>query len=499
MAFLQAKQIGRSFPGVVALDDVTLHLETGKVHVLAGENGAGKSTLVKILTGADQPTTGSVIIDGKDASEQRGLFQQIAYVPQELNLFPNMTVAENLFLPFDRAGLGGFTLRRREMIEQARAHLARFKITARPEQLAGSLSVSDQQLLQIARACTNRELKILILDEPTSSLTTTEVERVFQVVEDLRATDHGIVFISHKMEEIFRIGDEVTVLRNGKHVGHCLLADIDEGGLLHLMSGEEVRTDQTFQPEGQVGDVLLDVKGMTGPRFDDISFQLRRGEILGFAGLVGAGRSELMQAIFGFLPAKAGQVTLGGQAWKLGDTHYSVEHGMVYLSEERKLHGILPNLSLRENIGICLFNETVASGVIRGQREDAGVEQIIRDYAIKTSDAEKKIAFLSGGNQQKAIIGRAMRLSPKLLIFDEPTKGIDVRTKTEIYRMMKALAEQGTGIVLVSSEMTELISCASRILTMHEGRLSGEFVTLETDKKTLVKAIVSAEEATHVA
>jgi ABC-type sugar transport system ATPase subunit len=499
MAFLQAQSIGRSFPGVVALDDVTLHLELGKVHVLPGENGAGKSTLVKILTGADQPSQGKILIEGHDPAEQRALFEKIAYVPQELNLFPNMTVAENLFLPFGRAGLGGFTLRRRDMIEQAKAHLARFKIGARPEQLAGSLSVSDQQLLQIARACTNRELKILILDEPTSSLTSTEVERVFQVVEDLRSSDHGIVFISHKMDEIFRIGDEVTVLRNGKHVGHCPLAEIDEGGLLHLMSGEEVRTDQQFQPQTAPGEVLLDVKGMSGPRFDNISFQLRRGEILGFAGLVGAGRSELMQAIFGFLPARGGTVTLAGQPWKLGDTHYSVEHGMVYLSEERKLHGILPNLSLRENIGICLFNETAPAGVIRSKTEDAGVDQIIRDYAIKTSDAEKKIAFLSGGNQQKAIIGRAMRLNPQLLIFDEPTKGIDVRTKTEIYRMMKALAEQGTGIILVSSEMTELIACASRILTMHEGRLSGEFVTQETDKKTLVKAIVSAEEASHVA
>lgn len=499
MAFLEAEHIGRSFPGVVALEDVSLKLELGKVHVLAGENGAGKSTLVKILTGADKPSSGRILIDGRPAEADRSLFSKVAYVPQELNLFPNMSVAENLFLPFDRSHLGGVTLRRRQMLELAREHLRRFHIDADPSQLAGQLAVSDQQLLQIARACTNQELRILILDEPTSSLTTAEVDRVFGVLDRLKHSGHGIVFISHKMDEIYQIGDEVSVLRNGRHVGHHALSALDEADLLHLMSGEEVRTDRSYQPGSGAGNVLLEVRGMSGRRFKDISFQLRQGEILGFAGLVGAGRSELMQAIFGFLPATAGQVSLEGRAWRLGDTHWSVEHGMVYLSEERKLHGILANLSLRENIGICLFGETALGGVINRRLEHRCVDQIIRDYAIKTSDSGKKIGFLSGGNQQKAIIGRAMRLQPRLLIFDEPTKGIDVKTKAEIYRMMQQLAESGTGIILVSSEMTELIACASRILTMHEGRLSGEFNTLETDKQTLVKAIVSAEEADHVA
>lgn len=499
MAFLEAEHVGRVFPGVMALDDVSLKFELGKVHVLAGENGAGKSTLVKILTGADQPSSGRILIDGRPAVEDRSLFSKVAYVPQELNLFPNMSVAENLFLPFDRSHLGGFAVRRGQMLERAREHLRRFRIDADPAQLAGSLAVSDQQLLQIARACTNQELKILILDEPTSSLTTSEVERVFGVLEGLKSGGHGIVFISHKMEEIYQIGDEVSVLRNGRHVGHHPLGELDEAGLLYLMSGEEVRTDRHYQPAAKPGEVLLDVHGLSGRRFKDVSFQLRQGEILGFAGLVGAGRSELMQAIFGYLPASGGQVSMEGRPWILGDPHWSVGHGMVYLSEERKLHGILANLSLRENIGICLFGETARAGVIRGRLERGCVDQIICDYAIKTSDSEKKIGFLSGGNQQKAIIGRAMRLQPRLLIFDEPTKGIDVKTKAEIYRMMQQLAESGTGIILVSSEMTELIACASRILTMHEGRLSGEFETLKTDKQTLVKAIVSAEDVNHVA
>jgi ribose transport system ATP-binding protein len=497
MAYLQAQGIGRDFPGVTALDGVDLDLALGSVHVLAGENGAGKSTLVKILTGADQPSRGQVLIDGQPAASDRRLFERVAYVPQELNLFAHMSVAENLFLPFRGAGLGGFAVRRRALLEQARAHLARFRIHARPEQLAGSLSVSDQQLLQIARACTRKDLKILILDEPTSSLTSAEVERVFGVVEDLKASGHGIVFISHKMEEIFRIGDEVSVLRNGRQVGHRLMKDVDEAGLLRLMSGEEVRSGQRFQPECAPGETLLEVEGLSGPGFADVSFRLRRGEILGFAGLVGAGRSELMQALFGYLPARAGRARLGGEAWKLRDTRRAVARGMVYLSEERKLHGILPNLSVRENIGISLFAETAPHGVVHAARERAAVAEIVRDYDIKTSSAAKKIAFLSGGNQQKAIIGRAMRRRPRVLIFDEPTKGIDVRTKTEIYRMMKRLAEQGTGIVLVSSEMTELLACASRILTMHEGRLTGEFDTAGTDRATLVRAIVSAEEAAH--
>lgn len=499
MAVIEARSIGRDFPGVTALDGVDLSLELGRVHVLAGENGAGKSTLVKILTGADTPSRGIVLIDGADALHHPHLFRRVAYVPQEINLFPHMSVAENLFIPFDRSKTGTWVVSGRNLNREAQRYIDRFKIQAAPHQLVRNVAVSDQQLIQIARAYTNKELQVLILDEPTSALTATEVERVFSIITELRETDHAVVFISHRMEEIFAIGDELTVLRNGQRVGHCKMADIAEGELIHLMSGEEVKINDVFRSQLAGAETILAVRDLSGEGFENISFDLRRGEVLGFAGLVGAGRSEVMQTIFGYRPARSGSVRVAGSDWKLGSTTFSVEHGMLYLSEERKLHGILPFLSVRDNIGISILDKTVRSGVISGSGERAEVQRIIDRYDIKTPSMRKRIMFLSGGNQQKAIIGRAMARDPRVLIFDEPTKGIDVRTKVEIYKIMKSLAESGVGIILVSSEMEELRKCATRIITMFQGRISGEFSTAETDNRSLVAAILGSQEGRQVA
>ena len=504
MAFIEATGITRSFPGVKALASVDLAVELGRVHVLAGENGAGKSTLVKILTGTLAPDGGTLAIDGGDALADRRRFDNVAYVPQELSLFRHLSVAENLLMPFSRAklgraGLGRTLLSRRSMNRLAAEQIARFDIRAKPGQAVGGIAVSDQQLLQIARAAMARDFKVLILDEPTSSLTATETERLFAIVRQLRDSGRAIIFISHKMDEIFALGDSVTVLRNGQTVGHAPLADVTPAGLIRMMSGEEVRLDQRFQPRGDVGDTLLAVQGLSGTGFEDVSFTLRRGEILGFAGLVGAGRSEVMQTIFGHLAARAGTVRMEAQPWRLGDPTASVRRGMLYLSEERKLHGILPMRSLRENIGISLFGQTAPHDLISRRREALLVAQIIERYGIRTSSPEKRIMFLSGGNQQKAIIGRAMAQAPRILIFDEPTKGIDVRTKAEIYRLMQELAEAGIGIILVSSEMEELRRCASRIVTMYAGRISGEFITDQTDNDALVRAIIGSGSGRHAA
>lgn len=497
MAFLEVMGIGQRFPGVVALRGVDLAIELGKVHVLAGENGAGKSTLVKILVGTQRPTEGRIAIDGGNPLDTPDLFDNIAYVPQELSLFPNMTVAENLFIPFGKTGHKGWSIDRAVMKKAAGKLLARFDIHARPTDLVRDIAISDQQLLQIARGAARKNFKVLILDEPTSSLTVQEVERLFRIIRQLRDSGHAIVFISHKMEEIFGLGDAVTVLRNGELVGTRPLGELDEASLIRMMSGEEVRVDQVFFPDTAPGEALLEVRGLSGPRFHDASFVLRRGEILGFAGLVGAGRSELMQTMFGYLKAKSGAVTVGGRSWKLGDTSFSIANGMLYLSEERRQHGILPFQSVRENIGISLFGQTVRAGAISGARERGIVQSVIETYDIRTPSMEKPIMFLSGGNQQKAIIGRAMACDPKVLIFDEPTKGIDVRTKIEIYRIMKELAERGVGIILVSSDLAELRKCASRILIMHDGAMGGEFTTSETDNETLVRAILGAGEVQH--
>lgn len=502
MAFLETKGLGRDFPGVTALNDVDISVELGRVHVFAGENGAGKSTLVKLLTGAYTPSRGSVLIDGKDAADNPGLFGKIAYVPQELTLFPHMSVAENLFLPYDRSGHGGNFVSRRMIEQEAKAILEQFGIAAQPSDLVRTISVSDQQLLQIARASTNKNMKVLILDEPTSALTQTEVNRVFRVIDGFRDRGHAIIFISHKMDEIFSVGDDYTVLRNGEKVRAGKLADTDADGLIHDMSGEAIHLGDTFRPEvvpTGAGEPILKVRALTGRHFKNVDFDLKRGEILGFAGLVGAGRSEVMQAIFGFLTAKSGTVEMEGKPWKLGNTSASIANGMIYLSEERKHHGIFPLMSVRDNIGMSLYGQTASASGISARKERATVADIIQTYDIKTSSMNKQIVFLSGGNQQKALIGRAMARKPRVLIFDEPTKGIDVKTKAEIYRIMKTLAEEGVGIILVSSEMDELRKCATRIVTMYAGQVTGSFDAISTNNETLVGAIFGKESTSNAA
>ncbi|MDQ0391329.1 sugar ABC transporter ATP-binding protein [Labrys monachus] len=493
MAYLETRGLGRDFPGVVALNNVDLEIELGRTHILAGENGAGKSTLVKILTGTDRPSRGQVLIDGRDPAQDPTLYRNVAYVPQELTLFPQMSVAENLFMPLSRTGHGGLLFNRRALTAEAQIYLDRFGIEAKPQDLVAHISVSDQQLLQIARACTNADMKVLILDEPTSSLTRVEVERVFKVIRGLLDRDHAIVFISHKMEEVFQIGDDYTVLRNGEKVESGRIADVTEAGLIRAMSGRHLTFDDHFRPETPASEPILEVRGLSGARFQDVNFDLRRGEILGFAGLVGAGRSEVMQTIFGYLKATAGTVKVEGRDWRLNDTSRSVAGGMLYLSEERKHHGIFPMLSLRENIGLSILSLTSGPLGISLPRERSAVQKIIDDYGIRTAGMGKRISNLSGGNQQKAIIGRAMATRPRILIFDEPTKGIDIRTKAEIYRIMKTLAQEGVGVILVSSEINELRQCSSRIVTMHNGRVTGEFGTAETSTETLVGAIFGTE------
>lgn len=495
MAILEVTRLGRDFPGVTALNNVDLAFELGRVHILAGENGAGKSTLVKLLTGSDTPSRGAIRIDGQDPLANRALFNYVAYVPQELSLFPHMSVAENLFIPYHRAGFTGGYIDFKAINREARRYLDTFSIEARPEELVRNISVSDRQLLQIARASTNKQMKILILDEPTSSLTRTEVARVFRVIADFKARNHAILFISHKLDELFAIGDDYTVLRNGEKIESGRIKQTSEAGLIKAMSGTDMKINAHFRPSPAPAsaDTIMTVEHLSGRRFNDISFTLKRGEILGFAGLVGAGRSEIMQTLFGYLPATGGQVMLNGHLWTLGSPPFAVKNGMLYLSEERKLHGILPLLSVRENIGIAVIKQTLSWKGISSRKEKSLVRGVIQAYGVKTADMETRITHLSGGNQQKIIIGRAMATRPQLLIFDEPTKGIDVMTKVEIYKIMRSLCESGVGIILVSSELEELYKCANRIITLHNGAITGDFATESTDTETLVRAIFAPE------
>jgi len=492
MNILEAHNITKLFPGVVALDSVDVSFEAGEIHCVIGENGAGKSTLIKCLTGVYEPESGEIMINGQDARKNKSLFNKIAYVPQEIDLFGQMSVAENLFLPYQKSGLKGL-VNQRKLEEKAISFLERFHIPVQPDELVKNISFSAQQLLQIARATVHEDYEVLMLDEPTTSLTTEDTQILFDIVRGIKEEGKAVIFISHKLEEIFALGDVITVFRNGKKVAYSKIKDIDVGWVIAQMTGRKVEQNQTFWSEKVMDEVLLEVRNLTGERFTDISFDLKKGEILGLSGLVGAGRSELMQAVFGYLPIYSGTVKLEGQNWKLGDTSYSVKNGLVYLPEERKKQGILPVLSTRENISVSALEKLQAPIGISSHKEVELAQEIVDIYDIKTPDMEKEIQFLSGGNQQKVIIGRSMCCDPKVLVFDEPTKGIDVGTKAEIYRLMKELAEQkGIGIILISSEMDEIKKCSNRIIALYEGEKAGEY-DARADKETILSAIIGVK------
>jgi ribose transport system ATP-binding protein len=491
MAIVEARNVVKEFFGVRALDSVNLVIEQGKTHCIIGENGAGKSTLIKILTGIYRLDEGRIFINGVDvsAAEDKKLFDTVAYVPQEINLFSEMSVAENLFIPFAKSGIKK-VVNKAKIAELALPWLDRFQIHAKPEELVKDISVSDKQLLQIARAMVDEKAQVLLLDEPTTSLATKEIERLFSVITQLKEKNKAVVFISHKLDEVFAIGDEMTILRNGAKVAEARVKDVDVPWVVAQMAGRKISEVENFRSEKVSGEVLLEVRGLTGERFSDVSFALHKGEILGFSGLVGSGRTEIMQGIFGWRPVWSGSVTVGGKPWRLGSTVYSTRNGFIYLPEERKQQGILPRMGVMHNISIPLLRRISRGIVVSAKKEKKTAQDMIQTYGIKASSLDQYIQYLSGGNQQKVIIGRSMLARPKILVFDEPTKGIDVGSKIEIYKLMKTFAEENQiGIILISSEMEEVLKCANRVIAMYAGRISGEF-NAPADKTAVLNAIL---------
>lgn len=493
MQILEAHNIAKTFPGVIALNDVTISFNTKKVHGIIGENGAGKSTLVKILTGIYKSDKGKIFIEGNEvSSHQSELFEKVAFVPQELDLFQNMTVAENLFIPFRKSGFKGSLVNMKKLYNTAIPWLDKFKINVKPNINVKDISVSNQQLLQIARALVNKYAEILILDEPTTSLTSKDTLRLFKIIRDLKSENKAIIFISHKLDEIFELCDEVTVLRNGEKVGYSNdIKEINNKWIISKMSARDIDQEYNYRPVVlDQKKIILEADNLSGLGFWNISFKLHKGEILGFAGLVGAGRSEIMQTIFGYLPVGSGQIKLEGKPWKFGSPNYSVKKGLFYLPEDRKTQGILPYLSVKNNIGMSLFKDTSNGIIVSDEKEEALAKNVILAYNIKTPTLEQKIMFLSGGNQQKVIIGRAMFCTPKVLIFDEPTKGIDVGTKNDLYKIMKDIAEkQGVSIIFISSELDELLRCSNRIITIYQGKKADEFETGNSNKNSILSSM----------
>jgi ABC-type sugar transport system ATPase subunit len=497
MFAVEAKGISKSFPGVRALNNISIGLELGKVHCIVGENGAGKSTLIKILTGVYHPDQGSISILGQDALKQRQLFRKIGYVPQEIDLFPSLTVAENIFLPFNSDIYKDRFVRRKILDRQALPILDKYHIKAGPNDVVGKIPISEQQLVQIAHAIVNKSSEIILLDEPTTSLVSNEIMKLFEVIGELKKANKAVVFISHKLEEVFAVGDEITILRNGVQVGNALVKECSIDWVVEKMVGQEIDPDAQYRPVGIEPSPILRVNNITGKGFRNISFELKEGEILGFAGLVGAGRSEIVQGIFGYKPFWSGSVELFGRKVTSPNPTTAIRNGVLYLPEARKQQGIFPYLSVLENIALILLDKLKSLFLISRRKETSLGAQVVKTYNIKAESLAQKIMFLSGGNQQKVIIGRAMSRRPRILIFDEPTKGIDVGAKAEIYRLMKEIAEkEKISIILISSEIDELIKCSNRILVVYRGEKAGEFQTGSTDRTDIIEAMIGSGQTT---
>jgi inositol transport system ATP-binding protein len=472
---LEVANVRKAFPGVLALDDVSFRLKRGHVHALMGENGAGKSTLMKIISGIYTPDSGSFKLKGQEiklASPLDALRYGIAMIHQELNLMAYMTVAENIWIRREPLNALGF-VRHDEMRRQTKALFERLDIGIDPETEVRDLSVASRQMVEIAKAV-SYDSDILIMDEPTSALTDREAEHLFKIIRTLKAQGKGIVYITHKMNELFEIADEVSVFRDGHFVGEHAAADVTRDQIIHLMVGREIT--QMFPKETvPIGDVALSVRNLSlEGRFRDISFDLRKGEILGFAGLVGSGRSNVAETLFGVTPATSGTIAIDGKEIAIRSPGVAMDSGMAFLTEDRKESGCFLLLDVMANMQIALLRHGHSvAGFVKEREIEALCQQQKARLRVRTPDLEEPVLNLSGGNQQKVLIARWLMTKPRILILDEPTRGIDVGAKAEIHKLISELAGQGVAVMMISSEMPEVLGMSDRILVMHEGRMTG--------------------------
>jgi len=472
---LAAEGVRKEFPGVVALDDVSFRLRRGSVHALMGENGAGKSTLMKVLAGIYQPDKGRVQLKGVDIrlkSPLDALENGIAMIHQELNLMAHMTVAENIWIrrePLNRLGF----VDHGEMYRRTEELFERLNIGIDPEAKVKDLSVANRQMVEIAKAV-SYESDVLIMDEPTSALTEREVEHLFRIIRDLREQGIGIVYITHKMNELFDIADELSVFRDGKYIGTHAAEAVTRDDIIRMMVGREIT--QMFPKETvPLGDVVLSVKDLALKGvFSDVSFEVRAGEILGVAGLVGSGRSNVAETLFGVTPATSGTISIDGKQVDIGSPTTAIQKRMAFLTEDRKDTGCMLVLDVLENMQIAVLQDRfVRGGFVEEDRIGEACEDMCRKLRVKTPNLSECIENLSGGNQQKVLIGRWLLTDPRILILDEPTRGIDVGAKAEIHRLVGEMARNGVAVVMISSEMPEILGMSDRIMVMHEGRVTG--------------------------
>jgi inositol transport system ATP-binding protein len=481
---MEVDRVRKEFPGVLALDDVSFKLKRGTVHALMGENGAGKSTLMKIIAGIYQPDAGEIRLNGKQIqlnSPLDALENGVAMIHQELNLMNFMTVAENIWIRREPRNRFGF-VDHGEMRRMTEALFKRLNIAIDPEVEVRDLSVANRQMVEIAKAVSYAS-DILIMDEPTSALTEREVEHLFDIIRELRSQGIGIIYITHKMSELFRIADEVSVFRDGRYIGTHASADVSRDDIIRMMVGREI-TQMFPKEEVPIGDVVLSVRGLTLPGvFEDISFDVRAGEILGVAGLVGSGRSNVAEALFGVTPATSGSIAIRGRPILIDCPNTAIRNGMAFLTEDRKETGCFLVLGVQENMQVAVLQEHFVKGGIVAEGDlSAACTGMSEKLRIKTPSMFERVENLSGGNQQKVLIGRWLLTNPKILILDEPTRGIDVGAKAEIHRLVTLLARQGVAVVMISSEMPEILGMSDRIMVMHEGHVTGFLDRSEADQ-----------------
>jgi inositol transport system ATP-binding protein len=487
---LEISGIRKAFPGVLALDNVQFKLRAGTVHALMGENGAGKSTLMKIIAGIYVPDQGEVRVKGRPLSLKGpldALNNGIAMIHQELNLMPFMTVAENIWIrrePINRFGFVDHARLNRRTAEL----FQRLAIDIEPTTDVRDLSIASRQMVEIAKAVSFNS-DVLIMDEPTSALTETEVAHLFRIIRQLREQGKGIVYITHKMNELFEIADEVSVFRDGRYIASRLSSAVTRDEIIQMMVGREVT--QMFPKEDvPIGDVVMSVRGLSVKGvFHDINFDLRAGEILGLAGLVGSGRSNVAEALFGVVPATSGTITIKGRKVLIDRPSTAMKHGMAFLTEDRKESGCFLSLDILSNMESAVLSERYVGrlGFVKSKPLEYECNAIAKALRVKTPDLFETIQNLSGGNQQKVLIGRWLMTKPRILILDEPTRGIDVGAKAEIHRLVTLLAKDGVAVLMISSEMPEVLGMSDRVMVMHEGRLTGIVDRADADQVRIME------------
>jgi ribose transport system ATP-binding protein len=484
--FLQLKNITKRYPGVIALNNVTLDVEEGEVHALVGENGAGKSTLIKTCTGAVIPTEGTIIVQGKEfasltpkSAEELG----IAVIYQEFNLVDELSVAENIFL--GRAIRKGVVIDKKAMVKEAAEIFKQLDIDIDPTVLVSKLTIGYQQLVEIAKAV-SQKAKILIMDEPSAPLTQTEAQALYAMVEKLKAKGVTIVYISHRMDEIFRLSDRITVMRDGQKIETMKTADTNLKDLVKLMVGRELKETYPVRSSCISDEVLLEVENLSGNGVQDISFKIRKGEVLGLAGLIGAGRTELAQLLFGVKRRTAGRIVLHGKEVCPRLPKEAIASGIALVPEDRKKQGALLEVDIKGNISMAIL-ERISRFFVVDKKEERRISEHYREaMRIKTPSVKQKIKNLSGGNQQKAIIAKWLSTEPTLVIFDEPTRGIDVGAKSEIYALVNKLVEEGKAVLMISSEMEEVMGMSDRILVLKSGRVAGELERKDFNQEAIM-------------